>query len=76
MKKSIFSLLLIGGFILTSCGNKRNLDLTACKEHAKNCPKAENCPEHPKCEAHEKCAKAKDCKVHPECEAFEHEKVN
>lgn len=70
MKKLIFSLMLLGSMLMTSC--KENLDTTACEEHAKNCPKAENCPEHPKCEAHEKCAKSEDCKEHPECEAFEH----
>lgn len=75
MKKSSIYLILFVSLILVSCGNG-NLDLTACREHAKNCPLAENCPEHPKCEAHEKCSKAKDCKEHPECEAFEHEKAN
>jgi len=75
MKKVIFPMMLLGSLLFASCGNSTgNLDLTACEDHAKNCPKAENCPEHPKCEAHEKCPKAEDCKEHPECEAFEHKK--
>lgn len=76
MKRAIFPLMILGSLFLASCGgsNTAKLDLTACEEHAKNCPKAENCPEHPKCEAHEKCAKSEDCKEHPECEAFEHKK--
>ncbi len=74
--KSIFSILLLCSLFLASCNNSNNLDLTACEEHAKNCPKAENCPEHPKCEAHENCPKSEDCKEHPECEAFEHKKAS
>lgn len=70
MRKLIFPLIVLMSVLATSCKDK--LDMTACEEHAKNCPKAENCPEHPKCEAHEKCAKSEDCKEHPECEAFEH----
>ena len=77
MKKLIFPMMLLGSLIFAACGSSSSkLDLTACEEHAKNCPKAENCPEHPKCEAHEKCPKAEDCKEHPECEAFEHKKSN
>jgi hypothetical protein len=75
-EKSILSVMLLVGLLFASCGNSGKLDLTACEDHAKNCPKAENCPEHPKCEAHEKCPKAEDCKEHPECEAFEHKKAN
>ncbi|MBK8483163.1 MAG: hypothetical protein IPL31_02090 [Saprospiraceae bacterium] len=74
MKKLIFPMMLLASLIFSACGSGGKLDLTACEEHAKNCPRAENCPEHPKCEAHEKCPKDKDCKEHPECEAFEHKK--
>lgn len=67
----MFSAIILGAVLLTSCGSSSKADFTACEEHLKNCPKSEDCPEHPVCEAHEKCAKDKDCKDHPNCEAFE-----
>ncbi len=61
--KSILPLVLFASLVFTACANSGSkLDLTACEEHAKNCPKAENCPEHPKCEAHENAPKPKIAK--------------
>lgn len=71
MKKILFSTIILGSILITSCGPQA--DFTACEEHLKNCPiSEEHCPEHSDCTAHKKCAKDKDCKEHPNCEAFEH----
>ena len=77
MKTLKLAIVLVSTFIIASCGQKaKEVDMTNCKGHERNCPVSEDCPEHPECEAHEKCVKGEACKKHPSCVAYDKEKAN